>query len=640
MAGMTMWWTLLVVCVTVLAVPSPRETQKWSKISEDEIVKLNTESNADAPNYKIGVGIADITGPAAEVNMMGYANPSQVTGGIHLRQFSRAFIIADINKPDNRAVFVSIDAGMQDQLVTLEVIKLLQAKYKDLYSIKNIAISGTHSHSGVAGFLEHLLFQVTSLGFIPEAFHAQVNGIAQSIENAHNNMVDGNIYYNSGNLTKSNINRSPSAYLNNPKEEREKYTANVDQLMTVLKLVDKNGGDLGMINWFAVHGTSMNNTNHLISGDNKGYASQLMEGYFNKDVRPGKGKFVAAFASSNLGDVSPNTQGAKCIDTGKSCDFNSSTCGGKNEKCIAFGPGVDMFDSTRIIAEYQYKKAMDLYKSATKMLTGPVSTVHQYLDMTDQTVVYNSTFWGKTCKAAMGFSFAAGTTDGPGAFNFKQGDTEGDAFWKFIVSFIKKPSAQMVECQKPKPILLPVGEMLEPYPWGPSIVDTQMIRIGQFAVVAVPGEFTTMSGRRTRDAVQKSLMEHGMSNDTVVVLAGLTNTYADYIATYEEYQVQRYEGASTVFGPHTLQGYINQFVKLSEFLAKGTEAPTGPIPKNLLSKMVSLLPPVVFDEVPPFQKFGGVAHDAEKSYKRNTTASSIFQKWLKKAPSLVYAPSP
>lgn len=28
----------------------------------------------------------------------------------------------------------------------------------------------------------------------------------------------------------------------------------------------------------------------------------------------------------------------------------------------------------------------------------------------------------KTCPAAMGFAFAAGTTDGPGAFDFKQGD--------------------------------------------------------------------------------------------------------------------------------------------------------------------------------------------------------------------------
>ena len=30
----------------------------------------------------------------------------------------------------------------------------------------------------------------------------------------------------------------------------------------------------------------------------------------------------------------------------------------------------------------------------------------------------------KTCPAAVGFAFAAGTTDGPGAFDFKQGDDQ------------------------------------------------------------------------------------------------------------------------------------------------------------------------------------------------------------------------
>ncbi len=42
-----------------------------------------------------------------------------------------------------------------------------------------------------------------------------------------------------------------------------------------------------------------------------------------------QGKFVAAFAQSNEGDVSPNTKGARCIDTGKECDTISSTCDGK-----------------------------------------------------------------------------------------------------------------------------------------------------------------------------------------------------------------------------------------------------------------------------------------------------------------------
>jgi neutral ceramidase len=41
-----------------------------------------------------------------------------------------------------------------------------------------------------------------------------------------------------------------------------------------------------------------------------------------------------------------------------------------------------------------------------------------------------------------------------------------------------------------------------------------------------------------------------------LVIAGLTNTYSSYITTFEEYGVQRYEGASTLYGPHTLDAYI------------------------------------------------------------------------------------
>ena len=36
-----------------------------------------------------------------------------------------------------------------------------------------------------------------------------------------------------------------------------------------LMFYDKDGAALGVLNWYAVHPTSMNNTNHLISSDNK-----------------------------------------------------------------------------------------------------------------------------------------------------------------------------------------------------------------------------------------------------------------------------------------------------------------------------------------------------------------------------------
>jgi neutral ceramidase len=52
-----------------------------------------------------------------------------------------------------------------------------------------------------------------------------------------------------------------------------------------------------------------------------------------------------------------------------------------------------------------------------------------------------------------------------------------------------------------------------------------------------------MAGRRLRDAVKAVLTSDnsGEFNNIHVVLAGLTNTYSQYITTFEEYEIQRYE---------------------------------------------------------------------------------------------------
>lgn len=58
--------------------------------------------------------------------------------------------------------------------------------------------------------------------------------------------------------------------------------------------------------------------------------------------------------------MSPNTRGPHCILSGGPCDSVHSTCEkpkNKHDDCAASGPGTDMFDSTRIIAEKLYEKA-------------------------------------------------------------------------------------------------------------------------------------------------------------------------------------------------------------------------------------------------------------------------------------------
>ena len=45
------------------------------------------------------------------------------------------------------------------------------------------------------------------------------------------------------------------------------------------------------------------------------------------------------------------------------------------------------------------------------------------------------------------------------------------------------------------------GEINLPYAWQPAIVEISILRAGQLVILAVPGELTTMAGRRLRKAV-------------------------------------------------------------------------------------------------------------------------------------------
>ena len=143
---------------------------------------------------------------------------------------------------------------------------------------------------------------------------------------------------------------------------------------------------------------------------------------------------------------------------------------------------------------------------------------------------------GHLCTAAMGDAFAAGTTDGPGAFDFTQGANSSNPFWHWISGLLHKSTPEEKACQEPKGILLATGSISVPWPWAPDTVPIQLLRLGQLAILAVPTEMTTMAGRRLRKRMLTKLQKLGvLGPNGVVVIAGLSNTYSDYTVTFEEY---------------------------------------------------------------------------------------------------------
>lgn len=256
------------------------------------------------------------------------------------------------------------------------------------------------------------------------------------------------------------------------------------------------------------------------------------------------------------------------------------------------------------------QRTQDSIDSSGVPITGTsVKSFHFYNDMRYFNFTLPNGQVAQTCPAALGYSFAAGTSDWPGAFDFTQGDSgtpSASPVWQVVSGLLKAPTAQQKKCQEPKPILLDVGEIDVPYAWTPNIVDVQMLRVGQLVVIISPSEATTMSGRRWRDAVAQQATS--FVSNPVVVLGGPANSYSHYLATPEEYDVQRYEGASTLYGRNELAAYINLTVSNMHYLAPGaTDKPAqGTLAPDNRGKMLSFITGVVVDGNPPGKGFGAV----------------------------------
>jgi len=570
---------------------------------------------------------------------MGYANTSQVGTGLRQRLYSRAFIVGSPSSPSDRFVYMVLDTQSGDTAIRngiLEGLKGLGSAYS-MYSQKNVAVTGTHSHSGPGAWLNYLLPQITSLGFDKQSYQAIVDGAVLSIKRAHETLALGTVSAGSGKVNNANINRSLYAYLANPAEERARYPDNVDKTMTMLKFTRASDGkSIGMLNWFATHGTSLLGNQTVVAADNKGVAAYLFEQDVAASGNAAPG-FVAGFSQANVGDTTPNVLGAWCEDgSNQECKLEDSTCGGKSQDCHGRGPFFGLNDggvkSCYEIGKRQFEGAKAIYNSnGFTPITGSIRSFHTFVDFSNFSFQLPNGTTVSTCPAAMGNSFAAGTSDGPGAFDFVQNDpgAPSNPFWNVVGSLIAVPSAKQIKCHQPKPILLNVGEAKVPYDWSPNIVDIQALRVGQFIIIVSPGEATTMSGRRWREAVyNKAVSSKLVSSATppIVVLGGPANTYSHYITTEEEYGVQRYEGASTLHGIHTLNAYINSTLTYLPYLADSATnaSPPGPTPPDNRNNSISLITGVVYDGAGIGRKFGQATTDVSATYTRGSLVRAVF----------------
>jgi neutral ceramidase len=132
-------------------------------------------------------------------------------------------------------------------------------------------------------------------------------------------------------------------------------------------------------------------------------------------------------------------------------------------------------------------------------------------------------------------------------------------------------------------------------PWTPQVLPLQLIILGDHAFAGVPGEVTTIAGRR----IEKTLLEILATRGVVeVVVASYCNGYCGYICTYEEYEAQAYEGGHTVFGKHTLGAMLTRFRQMALELLK---------PDDLRSNLSDGVPLEFSEEELALRSFDGKA---------------------------------
>ncbi len=504
------------------------------------------------PSMRVGRGVADITGEPADCGMLGYGKSEQRTAGIHLRLRARAFIFED---GAQRVLLVVAELPLPMQSVTDEVLARLAATHGNRFTDENTVITTTHTHAGPGGYCGHLLYNLTTSGFHPATFEAIVAGIVESVTHAQADLADAEVVLAHGDLHDASANRAPTAFARNPADDRAFFPDGIDPQTSLVGI--RRGGDLvGAINFFATHGTSMTNQNLLISGDNKGYAAfhaERVEG--GADYLAGQPAFVAAFAQTNPGDMTPNV--------------DRSSIGKK----LSVGPTRDEVENTRIIGRRQYDAAASLFAAGTPIGDGVDSRL-TYVDLGNVEVQPEFTPDGcphRTGRPIAAAAQIAGTEDGDGFAGFKQGRNR---VVDGVSSVLYRLNRRFGQAQAPKGSVISLGWLNRFTPFVQERVPVQLIRIGRLYLLTIPGEPTIVSGLRLRrtvaDIVGADLKD--------VLCVGYSNAYIHYVTTPEEYDEQRYEGGSTLFGRWQLPALMQVASALAKALLDGKPIVSGERP--------------------------------------------------------------
>lgn len=553
-------------------------------------------AQAEENQFLAGRGMADMTGEPGENGMMGYGDSRQLSEGIHSRQFARAYIVQDPNT-NKRVAFLSGDMLSGTNLERELLLKKLKENYGDRYNDGNVLIAATHTHATPGGTTDYSLYNVTTMGVHKQSLDATVDGFAKAIERAEADMAPSEISFGADKVTDAGVNRSLDAFMNNPKELRDKLPGNRDARSDTMA-ISRNGKVTGFVNWMATHATTLPTENKLISSDNKGYAEYLDEVKEAGDdyTKLDNPAMVAAYVYSNGADQTPNL-GLK----------------------PATGPSKDPYKSVEIMGRRIHDGASRSLAKLTAQRDTTVDYRIVWVDMQNQQVAPEFSTTGKeekTCRAIVGAPFGSGSEeDGGGGVTFLGEGLDKNELMDSLTKTTYEATPGLRGCQGPKKVLFESG-MVDGVQ---TKLPVQVLRIGDRYILGMPGEVTSASGVLMREAFAKTA---GTTVDKVMI-SSAANAYAHYFTTPWEYDRQNYEGGATIFGRYTVPALNQVLAGIGKSFKTGGKEVVGEAP-NIRPFIYSAYGRVLHD-TPGGKHYGDVLIPVRSAYERGSVVKAVFQ---------------
>ena len=545
-----------------------------------------------------GFARADITPPPG-VGLAGNGPEGAEARGVRLRLYARVLVLAD--RGGNRFALVVADLPLSSSLLHRRVAALTART--DGIGVDRLVIAATHTHAGPSHFFEAAGYNdegSSVAGFDPEMVDSLAARIARAVHAAASDLRPARVAWGSRAIWGQTRIRSLPAIVRNiplpvappdaPTGLPQEYQL-VDPELTMLRvdLSDPANGAFrpaGAFSIFAMHGTGNAPSNDLLDSDIQGLVERQLERHIDRDLNHETGGFVPRavylFANGAEGDVSPawppqsrcNVPTLAPMPT-LAGPFNRALWEWRSPTATHLGSC--RHAAREAIAEIGASVgdgAVALFDALGASLTERLELGRAF---TTLSLRDSARALGICSAPALGLSTLVGADDA---------HTRIDG-WRLFGVFdvgLKQgsPNPDVPGCQAQKRQLfdaafggLPNRLFISPHL--PSYAQVTVVRLGNRVIGAVPGEVTTMAGRRMRAQMLASAREAGVPVSAALIL-GHANGYIEYITTAEEYTAQYYEGGSTLYGPGEAAMFGRVLARLTAAVSSGDSLPGAAAP--------------------------------------------------------------